>query len=125
MAAMEIFGWLTFVLAFSYVLRKPEGSTLTLKTFDPVLPWKSTLLLFLITGIGVIFNGNSETDIVFSWGSQRWMFLFYALSIALTVSPPTTKGYRVFLIFTSFVAIYGIFVSAQQSTGLNGIKRFW
>lgn len=119
MAAMEIFGWLTFVLAFSYILRKPEGESLTLKSFDTFLPWKSTLLLLLITGIGVFVNGNSETDIVFSWGSQRWMFLLFALSIALTVSPPTIKGYRVFLIFTSVVAVYGVF---QSITGIDFLR---
>ncbi len=119
MAAMEIFGWLTFALTFSYIFRKPEGEILTLKTFDPYLPWKSTLLLFLITGIGLFVNGNSETDILFSWGSQRWIFLLYTLAIALTVSPPTTKGYRVFLTFTSIVAVYGVF---QSITGIDFLR---
>jgi O-antigen ligase len=116
MAGMEIFGWLTFVLVITYYFRAPVNEPLRFRDFDSSLPWKSCLLLMAITIIGVFTNGISTADPVFDIGSQRWMFLLATHSFALALWPPTLKGYRVFLIFTSLVAVYAVF---QSLTGID------
>lgn len=111
MAGMEIFGWLTFALSAAYAVRTwPQAREL-----DPYLPWKSCLVLLLITILGVAINAQNP-EVVYDIGSQRWMLLLATTSFALTIAPPGRRGYRFFLIFISVTAVYALF---QCATGID------
>lgn len=117
MAGMEIFGWLTFLFTMTYVVRKV--SPVSIRDFGRYLPWKSCLLLLAITAIGLIIHRTEKTEFVQHFGSQRWMFLFFSSSIAIAILPPTLRGYRIFLIFTSIIAVYAVF---QAATGIDLLR---
>lgn len=117
MAGMEIFGWLTFALAISYVAR--GKTSVTFRRIGEVLPWKACLALLIWTAIGLWMNQTDKTEFVQHFGSQRWMFLLFSSSIAIAIHPPTPKGYRVFLGITSIIAVYAIF---QSITGIDLLR---
>ena len=119
MAGMEIFGWLTFLISVTYMARGATDEPLRFKDFNPAMPWKGCFLLLAITAIGLAVNGTAKTEYVQDFGSMRWMFLFFSSSFALAVKPPTLKGYRLFLICTSIIAIYAIF---QSFTGIDLVR---
>lgn len=116
MAGMEIFGWLTFTLAVAYAFRKPAGEYIQALDLEPYLPWKTCLALLIITILGLAVNGTETADPVYDIGSQRWMFLLATHSFALALWPPSLRGYKFFLFFTTVVAIYAIF---QSITGID------
>ena len=114
MAGMEIFGWLTFALTAAYVFRRRTPSPHA-QDIAAALPWKSCLLLLVITALGVFINAKNP-EVVFDIGAQRWMFLLASSSFAIALCPPGRKGYRFFLIFISLTACYAIF---QSITGID------
>lgn len=116
MAGMEIFGWLTFALTAAYAFRKPSGEYIQAMDLEPNLPWKTCLALLIITILGFVVNGTETADPLHNIGSQRWMFLLATHSFALALWPPSIKGYKFFLFFTSVVAVYAIF---QSITGID------
>jgi len=77
------------------------------------------IALVVITLIGVVVNAKPEADKLFIVGSQRWVFLLLSSSFALTLSPPTLKGYRFLLIFASVIAVYAVF---QSFTGIDLLR---
>ncbi|HVK60243.1 MAG TPA: O-antigen ligase family protein [Bdellovibrionales bacterium] len=119
MAGMEIFGWLTAVIVFTYFLRKPADETLRVSDFSTALPWKSCIALVIITALGIFINGTPQTDELFAIGSQRWVIVLFFLSLALSVSFPTLKSYRFFLGFVIILALYAIF---QSLTGIDILR---
>jgi O-antigen ligase len=135
MAAMELFGWLTLLLTFSYVWRisrvnfntnsddssQASGpiDTIRFANLDKVLPWKSLLILFAVTVLGILINGLPDANKVYVIGSHRWMLLLTSATLALSLWPPTIKGYRIFLTIASVLAVYAIF---QSFTGIDLIR---
>lgn len=113
MAGMEVFGWFTFLLTMSYVLR-PQ-SEIKPREIAPYIPWKACLTLLVITILGVAINAK-DPEVVYDIGSQRWMLLLASSSLAIALCPPGRKGYRFFLIFISLTACYAIF---QSMTGID------
>lgn len=118
MAGMEIFGWLTFILSVTYLLRKPADGW-RFQDFDQVLPWRSMIAMYLIVVAGVIFVRTDRADVNFMLGNPRWVFLLFSSSIALSIAPPTLKGYRLFLVFTAVIAAYAVF---QSFTGIDLLR---
>lgn len=116
MAGMEIFGWATFALTVAYAIRKPKGEYIQAVDLEPNLPWKTCLVLLIITILGFLVNSTETADPLQNIGSQRWMFLLATHSFALALWPPSIKGYKFFLFFTSTVAVYAIF---QSITGID------
>lgn len=119
MAGMEIFGWLTFMLTTTYAFRSNETRADLLTLLRNHLPWIAMLGLYLITIIGIFVNGTPQADKVFIIGSQRWMFLLISHSFALSLVPPTLKGYRLFLVVTGLIAVYAVF---QSFTGIDLLR---
>jgi O-antigen ligase len=115
-AGMEIFGWLTAALVLAYALRKPEADRAALSKVMELFPWKICLALFAVVVAGLLINGLPTADYKTGIGSQRYMLIFLSSSAALTLWPPTLKGYKVFLIATSIIALYGLI---QCATGLD------
>jgi O-antigen ligase len=115
---MEIFSWLTFAATASFVFRRYQ-EPFAARDFDPYIPWKTCIALFVITVLGNVINGTPDTDKVYSIGSQRWFLLFFSTSFALALWPPKLKGYRFFLIFTSITAVYAI---SQSFTGYDVLR---
>ena len=114
-AGMEIFGWLTALLTFSYAFRATKDSSSIRKVLN-LFPWKICLALFAVVVAGLLINGLPTADYKTGIGSQRYMLIFLMTSLALTLWPPTLKGYKVFLIATSIIAVYGLF---QCVTGID------
>ena len=119
MAGMEIFGWLTFLLTVTYAVRSPSDDPVGFRDIAAFMPWKACLALLGITVLGLYINGTPSADKVYDIGSQRWIFIFAMLSFSLATCPPTLKGYRIFLGFTSLVAVYAIF---QSFTGIDLLR---
>lgn len=119
MAGMEIFGWLTFVLAISYYFRTDRPHTPVLRDIWALIPWKACFLLLGITAAGLIIQHTEKTEFLEHLGSQRWMFLFFSSAIAITVFPPTQKTYCIFLMFISMIAVYALF---QSVTGIDLLR---
>jgi O-antigen ligase len=130
MAGMEIFGWLTFALTMSYAFRtravanapSPANTSQQLSLCELVtniLPWKLMIIWYALVILGVFFTGTPANEKLHIFGSHRWMFLLIANSFALSLCPPTTKGYRVFLAFTGIIAVYAIF---QSFTGIDLLR---
>jgi hypothetical protein len=119
MAAMELFGWLTFALTWSYAYRHRRDDLFSFDGINEVLPWKALLALMSITIVGIFVNGTAEADKVFIIGSQRWMLLLLSGTLALALWPPTLKGYRVFLVIASVIAAYAVF---QSFTGIDLVR---
>lgn len=113
MAGMEIFGWLTFALTISYVLR--PAAEIKSRDIAPFTPWKACIALLVITILGVAVNAVNP-EVVYDIGSQRWMVLLFSSSLAIALVPPGRRGYRFFLIFISITACYAIF---QSATGID------
>ena len=118
-AGMEIFGWATFIAAVTYAFRCPKISPATFSCIGEFLPWKTMIAIVLITIIGIFKNGHEGADELYAIGSQRWVFLLLSTSIALTLWPPTLKGYRFFLVVTGVIAVYGVF---QSFTGIDLLR---
>lgn len=125
MAGMEIFGWLTFVLAISYGLRGAHTSSsateqdIVLKEALSYLPWRTMVAIYAITIIGILVNGTPDADYNYALGHPRWIFLLLSGTYALALFPPSLKGYRVFLVITSVIAVYAIF---QSFTGIDLLR---
>jgi O-antigen ligase len=117
MAGMEIFGWLTFLLTTIYAVRRVRGA-ISFRDLSPYLPWKSCLLLLVITILGVAINAV-KPEVVYDIGAQRWMILLATSSLAIALCPPGFKGYRFFLFFISVTAVYAVF---QSVTGIDLIR---
>ncbi|RYZ77742.1 MAG: O-antigen ligase domain-containing protein [Proteobacteria bacterium] len=115
-AGMEVFGWTTALLTFSYLLRKPEADRGLLKAVTDFYPWKICLALFLTVVLGLLINGLPTADYRTGIGSQRYMLMLLSLTCALSLWPPTLKGYKVFVSVTALIAVYGIF---QSITGID------
>lgn len=122
MAGMEIFGWSTFAIAMCYAWRNRTSQYAgepQLKDFGPFIPWKTLIALYVIVLLGLAVNGTETADRLYIIGSQRWMFLLTGFSFALALAPPSLKGYRIFLIFASVIAIYAVF---QSFTGIDLLR---
>lgn len=119
MAGMEFFGWLTFLAVTTYLLRAKNDSPLqtqTIKTFLKLYPYPIFLALLAIVAAGLAFNSAEGTDWLFALGTQRYFLILLSSGVALTLFPPTLKGYKIFLIFTLGVAVYAVF---QSITGID------
>ncbi len=119
MAGMEIFGWLTFALSMSYAFRRPIEAPAQLKDFSSALPWRAMIAIYAITAVGIIINGTMNADYNYALGHPRWMFLVVSGTFALMLAPPTLKGYRFFLFFTTLIGAYAIF---QSFTGIDFLR---
>lgn len=116
MAGLEIFGWLTFVLAISYWIR---DQSIAPQDFFSVFPWKLFLSLLAIVSLGLAVNALPGTDYLFAIGTQRYMILLIGIVVAFLYSFPNARGYRLFLIVISLLALYAIF---QSLTGIDLLR---
>lgn len=120
MAGMEIFGWTSFLLVMSYAWRTAGSSALSLKELvRDELPWKVMIAWYAIVMLGIFFPGTPDGEKLAIFGSHRWMLLLISHSFAFTLCPPTLRGYRIFLGFTSLVAVYAVF---QSFTGIDFLR---
>lgn len=120
MAGMEIFGWTTFALTMGYAYRTAHSSELRLRELvTSQLPWKTMIALYAIVLLGIFYPGTPDGEKLAMLGSHRWMFLLIGHSFALALFPPTLKGYRLFLIFTSVIAVYAV---VQSFTGFDLLR---
>ncbi len=115
-AGMEIFGWLSFLIAFSFIIRFRNELQPMLEQLRRTLPWKTCLTLFAIVVIGLLLQRDHHPDYQWDIGSLRWMFLLASGSAILTLLFPSRRGFMTFLIFVSLIAIYAVF---QTFTGID------
>jgi len=118
-AGMEIFGWLTFLLNLLYIIRLPRAEVIRPSGLSKFVPWKTGLALIAIIAIGLWVNGTSTADYRYDMGSLRWIFLFWNLSFAFALWPPTLRWYRLFLMVIGTVALYAYF---QTGTGIDLLR---
>ncbi|RYZ77815.1 MAG: hypothetical protein EOP05_00305 [Proteobacteria bacterium] len=115
-AGMEIFGWLSLLLAVTYAIRFHNELRPNLQALSKLMPWKTCLLLLAIVILGVVLQHEHNPDYRWDIGSLRWMFLLASGAFIVSIIPPSLKGYRIFLILISIIAVYAVF---QTFTGID------
>lgn len=143
-AGMELFGWLTALVALFHFGVKPTLLKLKVRgDFKTrvvsalgglreisVGPDGALWGLWLIAALGVCVNGNAETDATYVIGNFRWIVLLYGYSLAwkslLANTTDSQKLNALFILFLQvltpvllIVSLYGI---VQSLTGIDLIR---
>ncbi|HRK09239.1 MAG TPA: O-antigen ligase family protein [Pseudobdellovibrionaceae bacterium] len=118
MAGMEIFGWLSFLLASLGVALTPELRN-RLKDILQIYPWKMLSALVILTGLGLLINGTDQANAIYAFGSQRWVILLLSHTLLWTLFPPSQKWLMFSVGTQGVIAIYAI---TQAFTGIDLLR---
>lgn len=125
MAGMEMFGWLTFVLAMAVSVQErlkggPERQPETRPAFFALGADWFVLALVVIVVLGYLFNSAPDTDFVFMIGSMRWAVMMYGIAYAFRWTGLKEKLFVPLMIVASLVSLHGIF---EFFTGWDLIRQ--
>ncbi len=118
MAGMEIFGWLSFLLASIGVAQSPELRKRARELFE-IYPWKMLLALVILTGLGLVINGTDRENAIYAFGSQRWTILLASHTLLWTLFPPSRKWLFFSVGIQGLIAVYAI---TQAFTGIDLLR---
>ena len=118
MAGMEIFGWLSFLLASVGVAMTPE-LRVRLNAILPIYPWKMLLVLVVLTGLGLLINGTDRENAIYAFGSQRWTILLLSHTLLWTLFPPSKKWLLFSVGTQGLIAVYAV---TQAFTGVDLLR---
>ena len=130
MAGMELLGWSLFLVVSVYLFRETRamrevGYKLSVREIlRPAevfryLPWPLLIAMLVLPTIGYLLNAQDMSHLVAAIGSQRWIFLWLGISLALILWPPTVRGYKFFVCLTAIVGLYAI---VQSFTGIDLLR---
>jgi hypothetical protein len=118
MAGMEIFGWLSFLLASLGVVLTAELRS-RLKDILQFYPWKMLSALVILTGLGLLINATDQANAIYAFGSQRWTILLLSHTLLWTLFPPSKK-WLMFSVGTQ--GVIGIYAITQAFTGIDLLR---
>lgn len=107
MAGMEIFGWLTFVLAFAVCFQERSRTSEKPAFFRLGSDW-ALLALLIVVLIGLVINAGPGADYVFILGQLRWGILMFGIAYAARWTKMTEKAFVPLMVVASVVAVHGI-----------------